>query len=102
MIRIGLFCAGGMSTSMLVKKIRQAAESKGIEVEANAYADGMLETKVKELDVAFLAPQVFYQLDKAKGFCSEANIEVEMISTIDYGMMNGEKILNRAIELSAK
>lgn len=28
MIKIALFCAGGMSTSILVKKIREAADQK--------------------------------------------------------------------------
>ena len=40
MVNIVLMCAGGMSTSVLVRKIRAAAEEEGFECEVNAYSVG--------------------------------------------------------------
>ena len=36
MLRIRLFCANGMSTSLLVKKMEEAAKEKGKEVDIKA------------------------------------------------------------------
>ena len=40
MLKIKLFCAAGMSTSMLVKKMQESANKKGLEVEIAAYPEG--------------------------------------------------------------
>ena len=37
MLKIRLFCANGMSTSLLVKKMEEAAAEKGKEVDIKAY-----------------------------------------------------------------
>lgn len=42
MVKIKLFCASGMSTSVLVGKMRDAAKVKGIECEINAYYNSIL------------------------------------------------------------
>ncbi len=48
MIKIFLCCAAGMSTSMVVNKMRQAAQHEGIEAEINAYSISAFETEVKK------------------------------------------------------
>lgn len=92
-LKIILACAGGMSTSMLCKKIIAASEKKGyIDTECNAYPVSGLEQVAKGSDVILLGPQVSYQKDMvAKKF---PEIPVEVIEMRDYGMMNGEKIFN--------
>ena len=100
MLRIGVFCAGGMSTSMLVKKMLQAAKKNNIEVSVKAYPESQIERGARELDVILLAPQVAYIIDKCKETCKPYGVNVEVISTQDYGMLNGENVLSRAIEIS--
>ena len=39
MLVIKLFCASGMSTSVLVNKMKDAAKEKGVEVEISAYPE---------------------------------------------------------------
>ena len=41
MKKIVLFCAGGMSTSLLVNKMREAAAKQGKEYDINAYGYGV-------------------------------------------------------------
>ncbi|OEH91535.1 PTS sugar transporter subunit IIB [Bacillus solimangrovi] len=102
MVKIGLFCAAGMSTSMLVTKMKNEAKAKGIDVEINAYPESELEKVIDNIDVALLGPQVKFLLTKAKAVCEPKNIPVEVINTMDYGMMNGAKVLESALNLVKK
>lgn len=99
MIRIGLFCAAGMSTSLLVSKMRRNAEERGLEVYVQAYPEVELSKRIDEIDVALLGPQVRYMLSKAKAICEPKGIPVEVIDIMNYGKMNGEKVLDRAVQL---
>lgn len=99
MITIKLFCAAGMSTSMLVAKMKKAAEARGIEANIEAFPEGQMEKHLEGLDAALLGPQVGYTLSKAKKVCEPKGIPVAVIPTIDYGMMNGEKVLEFALKL---
>ncbi|MBE6072126.1 MAG: PTS sugar transporter subunit IIB [Clostridium butyricum] len=100
MINIKLFCASGMSTSVLVGKMREAAKSKGVECEINAYPESQIDQHLESMDVALLGPQVAYTLGKVKEKCDPAGIPVEVIPMIDYGMMNGAKVLDLALSLA--
>ena len=48
-------------------------------------------------DVILLGPRVGYRLEKVKEICP--NTKVEVIDMMDYGMMNGEKVLNHVKEM---
>ena len=45
MLKIRLFCAGGMSTSLLVTKMRAAAEEAGVEADIEAHGVGSIERR---------------------------------------------------------
>ena len=102
MVTIKLFCASGMSTSVLVRKMREAAELKGIEVEIVAFPESQMDRHLDSMDVALLGPQVGYTLGKAKKLCEPKGIPVEVIPMVDYGMMNGAKVLELALKLANK
>ena len=102
MIKIKLFCASGMSTSVLVNKMKDAAKVKGVEVEIVAYPESQMDRHLDSMDVALLGPQVGYILGKAKGLCEPKGIPVEVIPMVDYGMMNGAKVLELALKLANK
>ena len=99
MTKIKLFCASGMSTSVLVSKMREAAKAKGVECEINAYPESQIDQHLDSMDVALLGPQVAYTLSKVKEKCDPASVPVEVIPMIDYGMMNGAKVLELALKL---
>jgi len=102
MIRIKLFCASGMSTSVLVNKMKEAAKVKGVEAEIVAFPESQMDRHLDSMDVALLGPQVGYTLGKAKGLCEPKGIPVEVIPMVDYGMMNGAKVLDLALKLANK
>ncbi len=64
MKKILLCCSAGMSTSMLVKKMEQAAEIKGIKCKIDAMSVNAFEEAIKEYDVCLLGPQVRFQLEE--------------------------------------
>lgn len=66
---IRLFCAAGMSTSLLVKKMEEAAKEKGKDADIAAYPFTDMERMIEGVDVALLGPQVGYQLARAKEIC---------------------------------
>jgi PTS system cellobiose-specific IIB component len=102
MVTIKLFCASGMSTSVLVNKMKDAAKLKGIEAEIAAFPEAQMDRHLDSMDVALLGPQVGYTLGKAKKLCEPKGIPVEVIPMVDYGMMNGAKVLDLALKLNNK
>ncbi|WP_160689704.1 PTS sugar transporter subunit IIB [Clostridium sp. C2-6-12] len=102
MITIRLFCAAGMSTSLLVNKMKEAAKGKGVEVDIEAFPEGQMDKHLDNVNVALLGPQVGYTLGKAKKICDAKGIPVDVIPMVDYGMMNGEKVLDFALKLAGK
>ncbi|KGG54643.1 PTS sugar transporter subunit IIB [Lactobacillus sp. wkB10] len=93
--KIMLACAGGFSTSMLVTQMKKAAKKENIDVEINAVAESAL-NNYDDLDIILLGPQVGHikpELEK------EFSIPVRVIDQMDYGMMNGEKVLNDAMKV---
>lgn len=99
MITIKLFCASGMSTSVLVNKMKDAAKAKGVEAEIAAFPESQMDKHLESMDVALLGPQVGYRLANAKALCDPKGIPVEVIPMVDYGMMNGAKVLDLALGL---
>jgi len=102
MITIRLFCAAGMSTSLLVSKMKAAAKAKGLEVDIEAFPEGQMDKHLDSVDVALLGPQVGYTIAKARKLCEPKGIPVDVIPMVDYGMMNGEKVLDFALKLIKK
>ena len=98
---IMLVCSAGMSTSLLVTKMQNAAKDKDIETEIFAIsaseADENLQSK--NIDVVMLGPQVRFMEKQFKDKLAPKNIPCTVIDMADYGMMNGEKVLNKALEL---
>ncbi|WP_017473828.1 PTS sugar transporter subunit IIB [Amphibacillus jilinensis] len=103
MKNILLVCAAGMSTSMLVNKMQKAAEGKGEDININATSGGDIKSYIGDADVLLLGPQVSYLKDDyTKQYGGANGIPVEVINSLDYGTMNGEKVLNWALELIDK
>lgn len=97
MKKIVLLCSAGMSTSMLVKKMREAAEDEAFECEINAYSLSDAEKEGSSADIVMLGPQVRFQEKKIQTLLPDK--KVTSIDMTDYGTMNGKKVLETAIKL---
>ncbi|WP_068267873.1 PTS sugar transporter subunit IIB [Caviibacter abscessus] len=101
-MKIKLFCASGMSTSLLVNKMREAAKLNGIDAEISAYSADVFINEVEDCDVILLGPQITYMLNDLKKIADEKGKAIDVVPIIDYGMMNGANVLNHAIKIYSK
>ncbi len=95
--RIVLFCAGGMSTSLLVNKMREAAKLYGKDYSIDAYGLSEVDKYGPEADCILLGPQVRYALKSL-----QAKFPGTPIDGIDmrvYGTMNGKGAVDIAMKL---
>ncbi|WP_166369818.1 PTS sugar transporter subunit IIB [Psychromonas sp. SA13A] len=99
-IKIFLVCSAGMSTSMVVNKMKEAAIAEGIDAEIKAYSQSEFNDVVDKYDVCMIAPQISYQFDHFNSICVKKGLGCGKIEMIDYGMMKGDVILKQAIALS--
>lgn len=99
MKKITLICAAGMSTNLLVRKMKDAAAAQKVEAEIEAMSiDSFAETTDKP-DILLLAPQVSYRLSEVKGMVEPRGIKVALINMSDYGLLDGKKVLAAALDL---
>lgn len=94
-----LVCAQGMSTSLVVNKMIAEAQSRGLDVKIEALPKDDLEKVAGSAGVFLLGPQIKYLLKSITEFAAPHGIPVEAINPVDYGTMNGAKILDQALNL---
>ena len=92
MPRIVLCCAAGMSTSMLVNKMKAEAQQRALALEIYAVAVAEFERELPHADVILLGPQVKYEAGRLTAL-------VAVIDMADYGMMRGAAVLDKALAL---
>lgn len=103
MKKIYLFCSGGMSTSMLAKKMQESADAHNLSVKVDAFSS----SKVNDImerdnpDCLLLGPQVSFMYEDAYKRYGE-KCPVGVIDSDDYGQLNGERTLKYAIVLMKK
>ncbi|EEI86047.1 PTS system, Lactose/Cellobiose specific IIB subunit [Anaerococcus lactolyticus ATCC 51172] len=99
-INIVLCCSAGMSTSLVVEKMQEAAKNKGLDIDIKAVPVSSVEEldSSHKIDILLLGPQVKFKLNELKGVYKDQNTLVDVINMMDYGMINGEKILSDALK----
>ncbi|ERK28963.1 PTS sugar transporter subunit IIB [Clostridium intestinale] len=95
-MRILLICAAGMSTSLVVEKMKRALgeDEKDFIIKAKAGED--FEEVVENYDVILLGPQIRF---RKKELEKKTDKPIGIIDTMDYGLCRGDKILQQAKEL---
>ncbi|MGL4714177.1 PTS sugar transporter subunit IIB [Shewanella sp.] len=93
--KIYLFCAAGMSTSLLVSKMREHATKHSVPVDIEAFPESQVKEKGVDADVILLGPQVGYMLADFKALFP--NKPVNVIDTAMYGRVDGLGVLKVAI-----
>lgn len=101
MIKIILVCSAGMSTSMLVSKMKSSAEEQNIKVEIKAVPESELRNNLINTDVILIGPQVRYLETQINEQTEPEGIKVDIIDQRAYGLMQGDKVLEQAITLLA-
>lgn len=97
MKKILLVCAAGMSTSLLVNKMKAAAKEKGIEIDIDALPVSECSSVIDTVDIVLLGPQVRFQKPQVDALV-KGRVPVEVIDMRLYGTMNGKVILEGVLK----
>lgn len=97
MTKIVLFCASGMSTSLMETKMLKAANERGFECAIKAFPVSKCTTEGRDADIILLGPQVRFNKTDVEKKCP--GIPVEIIDLRDYGTMNGAHVIDHVMEV---
>lgn len=96
---ITLICAAGMSTSILMNKMQESAKVQGLDIKVIAMSESKFEEYDEPTEVLLLGPQISYLEDDIREQYEPKGIKVAVIDMMDYGTLNGEKVLKDALAL---
>lgn len=98
-MKLIILCSWGATSSQLAKKVQEAAEKRGLDFEAFAGGTGEFKQKASEYDVALLEPQVRHLKKEVTKVADEHNIPVELVNQRAFALMDGDKVLDQALNL---
>lgn len=93
MRKIVLLCNGGLSTGILVRKMKAAAQKVSYGCEILAVPISSVREAAWDADLILLGPQVFYQQELVK---RQVKCPVVSIEPKAYGRMDGETVFAQA------
>ena len=104
MKKVYLFCSAGMSTSMLASAMQDVANEHKLPIKVAAHPIEKMGRIIEsdKPDCILLGPQVQYMYDETVKKDGNEGIPIAVIDQDDYGMMNGERVLKKAILLIKK
>lgn len=97
-MRIMLACAAGMSTSLVVSRMKEAAESQGKDYKIWAVEQGQIEDELGNFDVLLLGPQVRHIMRKVTKIV-DGKAPIAVIDAVAYGRCDGVAVLKQAESL---
>ena len=97
-MRIMLACNAGMSTSMVVAKMLDAAKAQGKDYKIWAVEQGEIQSELGNFDVLLLGPQVRHILGGGTRRVG-ARAGVDAIEGPAYGRCDGAAVLKQAEDL---
>lgn len=95
-MKILIVCNGGMSSSILMKKMKAAADEAKLDVVIEARGNSGLGEEVGKWDVCLLGPQIIYALENVK---KTLGIPTASVDTRVYALADGKKALEQAFAL---
>lgn len=88
---IKLFCSGGMSTSLLAKKMQDKSDLDGLGYTISAHGISDIVAQSKGVDLILLASQISYMESNIRKEIKGSKILI--IDRLDYGRLRVDKIL---------
>lgn len=100
MVNVLLCCSAGMSTSLLVNKMKKYCEDNGIDYNIWAVSSDQVTSNIDKADIVLLGPQIKFKKDEVVELAKDYNnIPVEVINMMDYGTMRGDKVVQFVQEI---
>lgn len=99
MLRVLIVCSWGMSTSLLVESMLEAAAARGLILSVEALSAGEYAERVTSCDVILIAPQIRHLRKSIEKLAAAALKPVALIESFAYATMNGQIVLDQALAL---
>lgn len=98
MIRILLACGIGASSGFMAANMRKIAKKKGLGVKVNAVSKSQVMEYAGEIDLLLLGPHFSSEVPKYQEELKDNNVMVMAIDPDYYASLDGESILEEALE----
>lgn len=98
-MNILLVCAGGMSTSVLMRKMEKYCAEQGETLSIKAVGVNSYGDMWKEYDCILIGPQIAYKLNDIK---NSVEIPVAQIPSMDYALGNSANVMKLAHDITGK
>nr|AGS52005.1 putative beta-glucosides PTS, EIIB [uncultured bacterium contig00006] len=98
-MKLLLICAGGASTSILMKKLEKHAAEKGMEFSVEAHSVGEYEDVADAFDVIMLGPQVSYKKNEV---AEHTGKPVGVVAPMDYALGQAANIFKQIEGITAQ
>lgn len=95
-MKILLLCAGGLSTSILVSRMKKELSENEKDWVIEAHPVENLPYLIDKFDVILLGSQIVWREKAIKKEFSHKNVPMVVIPNYDYAIGNGKKLLDLA------
>lgn len=99
MIRILLACGIGASTGFMAANMRKIAKQQGLDVSVHAVSKSQVMEYADKIDVLLLGPHFSSEVAKYQNQLKDHGVKVTSIDPDDYAALDGESILETALDL---
>lgn len=97
-VRVILACAVGFSSSMLVERMKAYANEEQLDVFVDAVSEEGINKIIDQVDILLLGPQVNHMEEILKEKYKDRPVKISVIDSMDYGLMDGKKVLKNALK----
>lgn len=97
--KVLLICAGGMSTSILMKKMEKYAQENGFVLKIEAVGMSDYQEVYKNYDIILLGPQVSYKKAEVQAV---TKLPVDVVAAYDYAIGNAANIFKQIEKIYPK
>lgn len=97
-MNIMLACHAGISTSLVVEKMRESAKVQGKDYKIWAVEQDQIENELGNFDILLLGPQVRHIQRKVQRIVGE-DMPVAIINPMAYGRCDGAAVLEQAEQI---
>ncbi len=94
-----LVCGGGASSSFVAQNVQRAAAKRGLDITVDAIGETELEDYVEGRAIVLIGPHLKYLEADLAETIGHYGVPYRFIEEQHYAKMNGEAILDQALEL---
>lgn len=97
MIKIVICCSQGMSSSVLVRRMKEYINNQNLDVSVKSSNVDRILCGENDFDILLLGPQIRAEKTKLKNKFPDKQIDV--IEMVSYGRLDGKSVVKNALSL---